>query len=557
MSGLDDLIDRKLAEKRAARNGNRQPVDGGQIPAHNDPRVERFLREDILAFANCREGERNSELNRTAGNLARLPIDRQQLRGMLLDACHSNGLLADDGEVQCEATIDSGFAFADREGPRILPPLNGSGGGVFNGHTPDFIEAEETPPPGPADFVPLEQDFWDRPSLRAIYDAALGRMCAPWSVLAQCAAMGLALVRPHITLPPIIGGPGSLNWFAMVVARSGGGKGASSAVARELISEQVYMRNLGSGEGMIGAFQEPPVQGQPPTFRESVMFSTDEVDVLGAMSSRAGSTTMSVLRQAYSGETLGFSYITRGRDVHIDAGTYRATLVISAQPGRCRAILADHVGGTPQRFMWFPGTDGRISLEHRQAQVWPISLPPNRMWLYPRQVQIPEVAEREILEERVANMRGETDAIAGHLMYTREKFAFALAVLDGRTDMDEDDWRRAGLAMDVSEATRLWVEHELGAAEQADAEAAGRLRGVQQGAADEERRLHEAKRAARLENWVLRKLEKMGPMTANTLRNAAAGRDRPWVQAALQQLAERGRVRVDSFDQWHNNKEER
>lgn len=547
---IRDLVEQELAKKREGRNGHRRTVDGTP-PGHDDPRVAKALREDILAFANCVEGQRNSELNRTAGNLARLPVDRQQLRGMLLDACHSNGLLADDGEAQCEKTIDSGFAFADREGPRIMAPLNGNNSSVFNGHTPDFIEAEDEPPPSLDELHLLEQDFWDRPSLRAIHNAALGRMCAPWSVLAQCAAMALTLVRPHITLPPIIGGPGSLNWFAMVVARSGGGKGASSAVARELISDEVFVRSLGSGEGMIGAFQEPQQAGQPPALREAVMFSTDEVDVLGAMSSRSGSTTMSVLRQAYSGETLGFSYITRGRDVHIQAGQYRATVVISAQPGRCRAILADHVGGTPQRFMWFPGTDSRISLEHRQTQVWPIDLPPSRMWLYPRQVQIPEVAEREILEERVANMRGETDAIAGHLMYTREKFAFALAVLDGRTDMDEDDWRRAGLAMDVSEATRMWVEHELDVIEHADAEAVGRLRGVEQGAADEERRLHEVKRAARLEGWVLRKLSTLGPSTVGTLRKSASSRDRPWVQAALTGLAERGRVRVDSFEQWH------
>lgn len=554
--GIQDLIDEQLALKRQRRNATQPLYDGAAVlPGHDDPRVAKAIREDIEALATCGEGQRNSELNRTAGNLGRLPIDRNELRQLLLDACQRNGLASDDGIMQCEKTIDSGFAFADREGPRIMPPLN-SNGGVFNGHTPDFIEAEDIPPPDLTGLPELEEDFWERPSLRLIWEAALGRMCAPWSVLAQCAAMGLALVRPHVTLPPIIGGPGSLNWFALVVARSGGGKGASSAVARELISDEVYVRNLGSGEGMIGAFQMPPVQGQPPAQRESVMFSTDEVDVLGAMAGRNGSTTMSVLRQAYSGETLGFSYITRGRDIHIPAGQYRATLVISAQPGRCRAILGDHVGGTPQRFMWFPGSDPRIDIDHYREQVWPITLPSNREWLYPRQIGVPDVVRREILEERVANMRGETDAISGHLMYTREKFAFALAVLDGRTEMTEDDWRLSGVAMNVSEATRLWVEHELEKVETADAEAAGRLRGVEQGAADEARRLHDVKRAVRIEGWLLRKIDKLGPSTIGALRRAATSADRPWVSAAVQQLAERGVLRVDGFNQWHINKEE-
>ena len=60
-------------------------------------------------------------------------------------------------------------------------------------------------------------------------------MASPWAVLAYTAARALAQVRPGIMLPPLIGGPGSLNWFAAIAAASGGGKGAAIAAARHLV----------------------------------------------------------------------------------------------------------------------------------------------------------------------------------------------------------------------------------------------------------------------------------------------------------------------------------
>lgn len=86
---------------------------------------------EIAELANCPPGHagskgRNHTLNVVALKLARLPINRDQLRNDLIQACLSNGLIRDDGRSSVEATIKSAFAKADADGPRVIPePVNG------------------------------------------------------------------------------------------------------------------------------------------------------------------------------------------------------------------------------------------------------------------------------------------------------------------------------------------------------------------------------------------------------------------------------------------------
>jgi hypothetical protein len=212
----------------------------------------------------------------------------------------------------------------------------------------------------------IEQGFWDsRESLKMVYNTAMARMCPPWAVLAHTAGRALTMVRPHVTLPPLIGGRGSLNWFAAVVAPSGGGKGASSACAQLLVPAHIETRNVGSGEGIIAAFGRPADDDDPTPIHEALMFTADEVDTLAAMNQRSASTTLSILRSGFSGETIGFSYAAREKRRHIGAHTYRMTFVVSVQPTRAGWLIDDGGGGTPQRFMWFPGTDSRVAVPAR------------------------------------------------------------------------------------------------------------------------------------------------------------------------------------------------
>jgi hypothetical protein len=159
-------------------------------------------------------------------------------------------------------------------------------------------------PPLPPEWEYLEYGFWDqRPALTLIYQSALGRLTSPWAVFAATVARVLATVPPGVVLPPIVGGKGSLNWFAALAADSGGGKGAAGEVARELVPN-VYTSNIGSAEGMTKLYQ-PDADGSR---REAIMFDIDEIDSLAAHAGRGGSLLLSMLKSAWTAKKLTQAY---------------------------------------------------------------------------------------------------------------------------------------------------------------------------------------------------------------------------------------------------------
>jgi hypothetical protein len=265
------------------------------------------------------------------------------------------------------------------------------------------------------------------------------------------------------------------------------------------------------------------------------MFTADEVDTLAAMNQRSASTTLSILRSGFSGETLGFSYAAKEKRRHIGAHTYRMTFVVSVQPTRAGWLIDDGGGGTPQRFMWFPGTDSRISKD-RPWEAGPLTLPAPLEWQYPREVQIPAEAVDLILDERVKAMQGDQTALDGHALYCREKFAYALAVLDGRVEMTSEDWELSGIAADVSTYTRELMVDQVREAASAEAVERGLLRGIESHSAEVEKAHQQLQRVQRIVRWVVDKLGEAGDegMTLGDLKRRAASRDRDAVENALQ-----------------------
>lgn len=405
-----------------------------------------------------------------------------------------------------------------------------------------------------------EDDFWSaRMSLKMIYDAAMAHMVSPWAVLAWCAARMLYLVPPSVELPGLIGTRGSLNWFGIVIGKSGGGKTAAASTAKDIVSPpfpvEIIERSPGSGEGIIAQYSKPPEKkGAPPTTREAVMFVTDEIDALTAMGQRQGGTTLSVLRSAFSGSTLGFSYVTKGRDVHLKEHSYRMTFVINAQPSRIGGLLADHGGGTPQRFQWFPAQDYRLATARPDENyVSPgIAIPHGLALLGRKRIQIPAEARELIIATQARESSGldEVNELDGHSNFVRLKFAYALALMDGRVDMGEEDWRLSGIAAEVSSRTREWAQDELAKSLEVDAEERGRQAGVQYAAADMTKRSWTAQAFRRIQDGILKRLKDKGPMTLGELRRMAKSTDREYVESALGMLAQDGLVRLDTDGKW-------
>ena len=399
----------------------------------------------------------------------------------------------------------------------------------------------------------IEGHFWEScDSLKLIYDASLSKMCAPWAVLACCVARTLAQIPPDVVLPDVIGGPGSLNWFAAIVAKSGGGKGAANAVARQLVPGDILTRGAGSGEGMIEAYNR---KAEPQDHITAILFSVDEVDSIASMQARAGQTTMSVIRSGFSGETLGYSYRGRASE-KVEAHSYRMTMTVSVQPERAGGLFSGAGGGTPQRFQWFPGRDKRIKAER---PTWPTDSTGQLRALKPVDLQnlphggmsIPPEAEALILKAREDSNSGGTDeALDGHAVFCREKFAYALAIMEGRTTMNSDDWKLSGIASDVSDWCRMRAQSALVKAETAMAAERGRLRGVEGYEAEISRSVVATDDIKRILKWAVGKLQAAEGrrMKKRDLRHASTGRYRAKLTEAMLSGVEAGLILGDEAE---------
>jgi hypothetical protein len=402
----------------------------------------------------------------------------------------------------------------------------------------------------------IEADFWtSRDELQLIYRAALSRMCSPWAVLACCTARVLCLVPPAIVLPPFIGGPGSLNWFAVISAKSGGGKGAAMRVAAHLVNAEINIRGVGSGEGMVEVYQRGASKlKDPPPPVVAVLFSIGEVDALGAMSNRSGQTTMAIIRDGFFGDTLGYSY--RGRQSEIvPEHTYRMTLIVAVQPERAGVLLDDAGGGTPQRFMWFPGRDKRITA---QPPKWPIDdygrdqvlklLSVMDLAHAAGEVQIPDIAAQEIRDIRAASMSGDDNALDGHSVFCREKLAYALGYLNGHTEIDDEDWRLSGIAATVSDWCRAKAQDGYVAGKRRQSRDRGLLRGVEMDSADIERFDLQEQRSNEMKLWVIGQLAKAGTegLPFRDLNHSITKSKRPFLQPTLDRLRDDGLITQDA-----------
>ncbi|WVX89127.1 DNA primase/polymerase [Gordonia phage Hibiscus] len=413
----------------------------------------------------------------------------------------------------------------------------------------DDEEADPSPaPPAPVVAADLTREFWhQRDSLARIHQHAYARLCSPWSVLGVALARALAQVPPWITLPPVIGGKGSLNTFVALVGRSGAGKGTSEAAAADLVpvDDTIGMLPVGSGEGLAHAY----VRRQPGTRdmvreRQSVMFSVPEVDTLTAIGGRNGATIMSKLREAYSGEEIGFAWADPSKRLLVGKHGYRLTLVLGVQPERAAPLLDDAGGGTPQRFVWLPATDPHIGAEIPDVPP-PIHLPPlTAFGGYADHIEVPEVALNTIRAAHIARSRGEGGTLDGHALFTREKVMVGLAVLDGRTACTESDWDLAGTVMDISDATRAAVVDEISSAVAAAAEKRGREVGITRDTADE---IVHARRVQRVAGLIRRRLERAddGTLQWHEITKAVASRDRDVIESALVQMFAAGEVTQD------------
>ncbi|UYF96599.1 hypothetical protein OCS65_12995 [Rhodococcus aetherivorans] len=400
----------------------------------------------------------------------------------------------------------------------------------LGGHRDDDEESDEV----------LFEEFWNsRPYLSTIRQFAYARMTSPWGVLGVVFCRALTTIPPNVVLPPLIGSPGSVNLLLALVAPSGYGKGSCEGVAEEVLPVEIHAAPAGSGEGL--AHQYAHISRRTlERDRTAVMFTIPEVDTLTALAGRQGSTIMSRLRSAFSGEEIGFSYADPSKRLLIGKHNYRLTMVVGVQPEKAGPLIDDAPGGTPQRFLWMPATDSTIS-EDTPEQPAPLSILPELL-RDDRQryvVEVPECAVRMIKTAHVARQRGESDALDGHALFVREKVAFALAVLDGRLNIDEQDWYLSGIVMRKSDQVRNSVLDALATVSARKNEARGRLEAERELVVD---KIKTSDAVRRVGQRIIAYLTANGPMTRGAVRKKLPSRDRDHLDDAVAVQIDAGHV---------------
>jgi hypothetical protein len=393
----------------------------------------------------------------------------------------------------------------------------------------------------------IDREFWSaRPVLAHIHRYAQARAAGPWGALGSVLVRAACAVPPRIMLPPIVGGPMSLNLFTALVGHSGLGKNAADAVGREAV-RLIYARLLsnpielpiGTGEGIAKTFRQADA-GPDDDAPDTAIFTAPEIDTLAALIGREGSTTEPELRKVYSGEQLGFANAQKHTRTRVAAHSYRAGLIVGAQPKRCGGLFRGADGGTPQRFTWLPVDDPDAPYELPEIpQVMTIDIPA----IFGPHLKVPEKVRAEILAHRRAMLRRDpVDPLDGHRLLSQLKVAAALMVLDSPNrevcEITDEDWSLADVVMAVSNQTRESIRREV----EHKARAANRARALDAAEREEigdDRRLQRTREA--ITRW-LAKVSGDGWTARRDLMPKVKANLRGYFDEAIAQLTDEGQI---------------
>ncbi|BBY06018.1 bifunctional DNA primase/polymerase [Mycobacterium noviomagense] len=484
---------------------------------------ERIIAEKLAVIAAAGAGERNAagrQTLRIVGIAKTLGFDAETINGKITAAYDESG---GDDPQQIENWIRSAWKRAEPENP-----LYWTAEGRLS-------------------------TFWDaRPELAHIRQAAHAELASPWAVLGALLVRVLADVPPSVRLDTGVNGPysGGLNFYAVLAARSGGGKGIANRAAQHLWPSSVHTTEVASGEAIPRLFaSRVKEEGEyvDRWIRDAAVVYADELGSLKASASRTGSTLMQRLCTAFTDGALGFTTVDESKNVTVEAGSYRLCALASVQYDNAHLLLSSESvsTGQAQRFVWFPANDTPPDTEPDHPGALGRTVVPVML-----RVEVCGAAKRAMREARKRGMRGDADALDGHRLYAQVKVAYALAVLNGHHEsVRESDWNLAGVVMAMSDRTREAAQRAIAERSRATAKLAGEDQGLRAEAAAE------AEDAARLQRQVdvlRRKLHRHPTgITRSDLRRALKSQWRAdYFELALDYLIESGEV-VGTGDDWY------
>ena len=318
------------------------------------------------------------------------------------------------------------------------------------------------------------------PTSTASPDSAGRTPTRPW--WAVCAGLS-PWCRRNVQLPAIDGDVASVNLFTLNSGSSGQGKDIANGAARravvfknaaDAVVPDPRQQGVGSGEGLARLYKGFGQSGAEA--QVSVHLEVNEVGTLADLADRKGYTLVGELLKAFMGQALGFSNAEARHD-HLHRRADLSALPRRGRPARERELLLRPREGRAapalpldaRRQPLRPTPVRRRREERSRAGRDPPGLPRQRAGggrapgRCPRRRQ---ERDRGLPLEGGDRRSVEWTRSTVTLMLVRLKVAFGLALLEGRLDINEDDWRIAGQLMEVSDRVRTSARETLRARHQ-------------------------------------------------------------------------------------------
>lgn len=398
-----------------------------------------------------------------------------------------------------------------------------------------------------------DKDFWQsRNSLRQIHKLARQKVIAPFTLL------GMSLIRVLNTVPYNVHyrsfrGSSSLNTLVAFVGPTGTGK---SLTLDAVNSNMVFTDSpeaLGGDATFTGVIEPGSGEAIPDSYMKwkkdeetgflvkkwrnenhSGIFSFDEIGMLDGRQARVGSTIIEFMKQGWSGSVLGRE-LASGKGVLIPAKEYRFSMFINVQPARAGLLFESSAisGGLPSRFLFFSTQDplARIEFDSTPAQL--ISVP-KVDWAGVEAIDALPSMQLEHMKESFKSVDGGLPELDSHLLLSRAKVAVALAVLEGRSYLTEDDWDLSEVIIRHSKATRGVILTALSSSKNSEIVAQGRAAGIKNSIASEvEHDQIVAKVAARIVSLRLQGVPETGE---KGLKKRLRNEHRKYFEEALESL---------------------
>lgn len=323
------------------------------------------------------------------------------------------------------------------------------------------------------DWVPA--GFFDsRPLLGLIRDHAKARMIPVDYLLGHVLLRASLTVPPEVRLPALVGATMPLNFGAVFVGAPGTGKTSTTQVLPEIVDDSLRPHEvpypMGTGEGVVDLFLGSDTDHNDVRLPHYLprWVHADEGRIVNELVDRAGSTLSGVLCTAVSGGPLGQSNATKDRRRIVPAGAYKVAVSVNMQPRHLDGVLTEGDGGLPQRFLFLTDHAGHIADDfHTWGRFdYPppaelVSIPTLGLDAYTYNEQAkahligcPDTIRDEVRHAKAVRMveGADADVMAGHQMLMRLRLAALLAVMEGRTTIDGEDWSLAAMLVATSEA---------------------------------------------------------------------------------------------------------